>query len=417
MTQHDHHILEMEVEWLLPDGRTGGRTSEGQVVRLAGDAVAGERVRARRDSRSGGVIDATFEERLSESPARQIPGCVWASACGGCDLASWEPKARQLALRQIVGRALRLPTLPELITDHVQEGHRARIDLSFEGGRVGYRRSRSHALVEIGTCTIARPEIQEALQETRRWIAAHENEAQAITGVSLRSDGLRVARVFRGPKRLSSSLREALSALPDTAFEGQALSGNPTLELQVEGLSLLAGPSAFFQVHLDLNERLVQYVLELLRGYSPILDLYAGIGNFSLPLAAQGARVTAIEAEGQALKNLRSSRRRHNLEVEALAARVEKVDMTQHAFEAVLLDPPRAGAKGILPRLARQRPRRIVYVSCHPPSLARDLGELSGYRLASVRCFDLFPQTHHIETVVALDRTSGNDSPVLPPLG
>ncbi len=417
MTQHDHHMLEMEVEWLLPDGRTGGRTPEGLVVRLKGDAVPGERVRARRDSRSGRVVDATLEERLSESPARRAPSCAWASSCGGCDLASWEPEARHLALRQVVGRALRLPTLPELVSDHVQEGHRARIDLSVEGGRVGYRRSRSHALVEVSTCAIARPELQQALQETRRWIADHEEDTRAITGVSLRSDGQRVVRVFRAPGRLSAPLREALSSLPDTAFEGQSLSGNPTLELEVAGLPLLAGPSAFFQVHLDLNERLVEHVLELLSGYSPVLDLYSGIGNFSLPLAAQGARVTAVEAEGQALKNLRSSQRRHNLEVEAIAARVEKVDLTQHAFEAVLLDPPRAGARGVLPRVARQRPRRIVYVSCHPPALARDLGELSGYRLASVRCFDLFPQTHHIETVVALDRTSGNDSPVLPPLG
>ena len=417
MGYHEHQMLELEVSWLLPDGRTGGRTHDGRVVRLRGDAVLGERVRAKLDRQSGRVFDATLIERIAESASRREPTCEWALACGGCDLAAWDPTARAHALKEVVARALRLSNPPELVTDGREEGHRARIDLAIEEGRLGYRRPRSHELVEVGTCRIARPEVQSALQEIRAWLTSNASIAKPLKGVSLRSNGTKVVRVFKTEGPVSDSLTQALKNLPDTATNGQRVSGDPTLEFEVSGLRLTASPLAFFQVHLAMNEQLVQHVIELLSGHTPVLDLYAGVGNFSLPLAHQGARVTAIESEGQALKNLRSNARRLELDVQTIAARVERVDLTQHVFDAVLLDPPRAGARGVLPRIARQRPRRIVYVSCHPPSLARDLSELFGYEISSVRCFDLFPQTHHVETVVALDRIVRKDTPVLSPHG
>ncbi|MCA9495269.1 MAG: class I SAM-dependent RNA methyltransferase, partial [Myxococcales bacterium] len=133
-----------------------------------------------------------------------------------------------------------------------------------------------------------------------------------------------------------------------------------------------------------------------------VLDLYAGIGNLSLPLAARGLPVIAVEAPGPGSEDLR--RNAAGLPAEVHARPVERFDASRSPFDALVLDPPRAGAPGVLPKVTLLRPRVIVLVSCFAASAARDLAELKGYRAVSVRCFDLFPDTHHVETVVVLER-------------
>ena len=127
------------------------------------------------------------------------------------------------------------------------------------------------------------------------------------------------------------------------------------------------------------------------------------MGNLTVPLAhAVGVPVVGVEMAGSSTADLR-----HNaaaLPVTVVESRVERADLTRIPFDLAVLDPPRAGAAGILRRIARQRPRRIIVVSCNPVSAARDLRELSGYALTEVVCVDLFPQTHHIETLICLDR-------------
>jgi 23S rRNA (uracil1939-C5)-methyltransferase len=185
------------------------------------------------------------------------------------------------------------------------------------------------------------------------------------------------------------------------------VAGVPTLTLEVDGVQLRASPRAFYQVNLEANGLLVAWVREqvLQRRPERVLDLYAGIGNLSLPLAARGVPVAAVESEGQAVADLRHTAQRWS-HVSAIVQRVERFDPSREAFDVVLLDPPRAGAPGILPRVVRNRPRAIVYVSCHAPSAARDLRKIRGrgYELVATRCFDLFPDTHHLETVLVLER-------------
>ena len=135
--------------------------------------------------------------------------------------------------------------------------------------------------------------------------------------------------------------------------------------------------------------------------------MYAGIGNLTLPLAAStGVPVAAVEIEGDGIGDLRFNAKRAGLAIEAHGRPVEKHDASRTPFDVVVLDPPRSGASGVLAKLVRQRPRGIVYVSCDILSARRDLKEATkaGYRLQSATCFDLFPDTHHIETVLVLVR-------------
>lgn len=395
-------MAELTLEWLQPDGKAGGRDASGRIWRVGG-ALPGDRVRVREAGR-----EEELEAVLTPSPDRQTPPCPHDAQCGGCDLAAL-PLANQLALKaRMVQTAFRLPNPPGITPSPRPTGHRARVQLGISGSQVGYRAARAHDLVAIDTCGVARPELNEALGRLRAWLATAP--AHPFTRVELRSDGQRAIFAFQAECPLSAELRASLAELGDVAIDGKALHGEPTLWLDNHGLAMRASPRTFYQVNLEANAALVAWVRErvLAAGAERVLDLYAGIGNLDLPLAARGLPVVAVESEGQALGDLRASAERAGLSerVQTIVGNADRFDPSRVAFDAVILDPPRAGAPGLVDRLIRNRPRAIAYVACHAPSAARDLRAAlgGGYDLAEVHCFDLFPDTHHVETVAWLTR-------------
>ena len=391
----------VRIEWLLPDGRGVGRGPHG-LVRVVG-AIPGDRVRARETDRRGRSVNAELEALIEPSEHRRSPPCPWDDACGGCDLSAMRVEARRAALAHMVGHTLGIDA-PEVIPSPRPTGHRARIKLAVDRGRLGYRASRSHELVEPHTCRIARPEVNAALASLRE--AELGDALDGVRSVEIRSDGERAVYAFEGA---ASSAPAALAQLGDVAWNGRALSGDPTLELEVHDHRLRASPRAFYQVNLEANRLLVAHVVAEVLAQRPerLLDLYAGNGNLTLPLAsAAGVPVAAVEMEGASLQDLRHNAKRASLPIEVHARRVEKHDAGRTPFDVVVLDPPRAGAQGVLPRLFRQRPRAAIYVSCDIRSAQRDLKEArdAGYRIEAATCFDLFPDTHHVETVITLVR-------------
>jgi 23S rRNA (uracil1939-C5)-methyltransferase len=242
----------------------------------------------------------------------------------------------------------------------------------------------------------------------REWMRHHGTEG--LASVEIRSDGTRSVFAFQAARRGAYLEPQRVADLGDVALDGRTVSGDPTLWLQVGDLSLRASPNAFYQVNLEVNQALVAHLRDVVAGLAPerILDLYAGIGNLALALAADGPPVVAVEMEGQATKDLRVSAQRAGLleRVRIVTSRVERFDPAQEPFDVAVLDPPRAGAPGVLERVVHNRPRAIVYVACNAPVAARDCREAlaAGYRLTALRCFEMFPDTHHIEAVALLER-------------
>ncbi len=394
---------ELSVTWLLPDGAGGGRTKDG-TARVPG-ALPGDRVRYDAVGRRGRTVEGALREVLEPSPHRRAPPCPWHAACGGCDLGAMAPEARRAALAASVQRAFGRDGPPPLLASP-RADYRARIKLSVDGGRLGYRAAGSHELVEIGTCGIARPEVRDALTRLRAW--ATPARTAPLKAIELRSDGERVVFSLIGGRGAELAADDA-AALGDVALDGRVLAGDPSLSLRVGDLSLRASPSAFYQVNLEVNAALVAHVEAEVRAASPerVLDLYAGIGNLTLPLA-RIAPVVAVELEGQATADLR-----HNAAAAGLAERVkvvtgavERLDPSQHAFDVAVLDPPRSGAPGVIRRLVLNRPRMLVVVACNPTQAARDCREAleAGYQITGIRCFEMFPDTHHVEAVITLRR-------------
>lgn len=388
MTEHLH------LEWLHPDGRVGGRIVDGPRAGRAmwvADGVPDSTL-ALTDAgtevvRAGAQVDATCVHSQGRG-----------GACGGCDLDRWPDAVRQEALAAMVARAYRLDGPPVLVPSPTRTGTRARIKLTIDGGKAGYRVPGSHTFIPIDGCESGRPEIHAAVQRLTSHVL-HEG----VESVELRSDGQRVAFAFRRRQGGHTPLPE----LGDVALDGKAVQGDPTLWLPHLGRALRASPSSFYQVHLELNQQLVAFVLDavLQAGPERVLDLYAGIGNFSIPLLEAGVPVEAVELEGQATADLRSTAAGlPGLTVST--GKAERFDPSRCPFDVVILDPPRSGAGAVMDRVLRSRPRLAVHVACDPVAGARDVSRAlkAGYRLRDVRCFELFPRTHHVETVTVLER-------------
>jgi 23S rRNA (uracil1939-C5)-methyltransferase len=393
---------ESAVAWLNPDG-SGGARVEGGAVRIPG-VVPGDVAAWREVGRRGRTIHGEVEALTARSVDRVTPPCAWDDRCGGCDLSFLGAEARRRGLAEMVSRALDLAV--EIEPSPRSEGHRARIKLAIEGGRVGYRAHRSRELVEATRCLVARDELNVALELVRAALA--DAPDLPSTDVELRTDGERVVAAFHGG-RWSPEHRAATARLGDVALDGHLIHGDPTLRVPVAGLRLDAGPDVFFQVNLEGNEALVAWVVEaaLEARAEAVLDLYAGIGNLSLPVAARGVPVVAVELAGRAIADLRTSAGRLGFtNVRALPMDVARFEPSREAFDVVILDPPRAGAADVLPRVLRNRPRRAILVSCDVNAAVRDvnIARKAGYTLTRARCFDLFPDTHHVETVSVLDR-------------
>lgn len=266
------------------------------------------------------------------------------------------------------------------------EGSRARVKLRAGPGGLGYHLPGSHDHVVVGDdlARLARPEVVEAVRAL---------DGVALRGsVEVRSDGARVVYALEQPATLPEGLSYAVG--------GKRRGGDPTLN--VDGLRV--SPRSFLQVNLEVNRLVAEDVDALLAELQPIrlLDLYGGIGNLSARAHRRGTPVTLVESEGQAADDAR-----RNLKgAEILAMDAGKWKPGQTFFDVALLDPPRAGAPGVLEKLIVTRPRTIVYLSCDPGTLARDLGALrgKGYRIRYLQPYDMFPGTDHVETLAVIDR-------------
>ena len=395
---------QLDVEWILPDGRVGGpapKKADFRTFRVRGP-LPGARITVDTSRKRGRTLDVEAYTLIRDSPHRVPHACPLQGTCGGCDLGGLERSVRLEHLTTMVQRALRLPEPPPLVASPHLARHRHRIRLSVDGARIGFRGARSHDLVDVEDCLAAHAALQEPLSALRALLPI-----EGLRAAELATDGHRSVVWVEGrvdPARLDG--------LEHVAVDGRTVHGDPSLHLSVNGpvapVTLRVSPRSFTQVNPAINQLLVDWVVDRVRSASPerVVDLYAGIGNLTLPLAQLGIPVAAVELEGQATADLRHNATVNGLDVEVHTGRVERFDLLQVPFDVAVLDPPRAGAGTAMERVLLQRPRRIVLVSCHVPSAARDVRPAleAGYRLTEARVFEMFVDTHHVETAVVLDR-------------
>ena len=415
---------EWKIEKLVPGGAGFLRLESGQGA-FAPGALPGERIRVELAEDHRAYLLATRFQLLERSPDRVDPVCPVQGHCGGCDLMvlnyPGQLSAKAAILRDALTRTGRFEALPELDFVAADEpfSYRSRIRLHVgEGGRLGFFAAQSRELVEIPGCPVAHPELERAVLTVRSITSQHRAELASFSELELRvaPAGPRLAlRLLPKPDRAgdASHLVAALSRAFQVSIGERSSAPEHDQRFPLPGgVELRVSGAAFTQVNWAVNQRLVQALLEGAerRSVTSFCDLYCGAGNFSLPLLARGLSGVGIESSKSAI----AAAKRASTEQGFGGARFIEGDVKEalaklppaESFDLVVLDPPRSGAREILPELIRRAPRHIAYCACDPVTLARDLRTLcdSGYQLSAISGFDMFPQTHHFETLAWLAR-------------
>ncbi len=445
----DNAPFEVVIESLSHDGRGLARIN-GKALFIDG-ALPGERVRARYSNQKSRFAEAQLLQVLQPSPQRVEPRCPHFNQCGGCQLQQLDAQIQitlkqQQALAQLqrIGGVQPVQILPPLDGEHWHYRRRARLSLVVDrrNGQisVGFRRKHSSKLVAIDQCPVLDRRGGELIDRLNPLL----NQLQqplSISHIEICLSDDQAVLVVRHPKPLPSSDLQALQTLlseldfalylqpgdietlhsveaSSTSLSYQLLTStdsDPTAKAHQTDpapLSLQFQPRDFTQINAGINQQMIDLALQLLQPNKEdrILDLFCGLGNFTLPLARRAKTVVGVEAIEAMVQRGRDNAHLNKLDnVSFIAADLTQPlkqqprfkQLLKEGFNKVLLDPPRAGAFETLVPLAKLAPEQILYISCDPATLARDSAELVrlGYRLQRWTVINMFPHTSHVESI------------------
>ncbi|MDZ4170343.1 MAG: 23S rRNA (uracil(1939)-C(5))-methyltransferase RlmD [Coriobacteriia bacterium] len=437
-------MLELNIERLAYGGDAIAHLDDGRTVFVKG-ACPGDRVAAEITDDRDRFARARVIDVISPSASRVKPGCPYFGSCGGCAWQHVSIDAQLSAKRDIVVDALvrigRLPHVEPLVRPTVAPsqpyGYRNKIELVCDPASrrldLGFHRQGSDEVVPIDACPLLPKRAEKApkaLTGALRYLAGQSD-------LGLRRVSVRVASATRdleialwtepGPFQRAAAAKLLSAAVPATSIV-RVLAKGPQKERRVAGVEVLSGKGAwreqlngmsfaisapsFFQVNTPGAEALIGLVLDSLAldGTDRVVDLFAGAGTFTLPLAQVAGDVVAVESASSAVRDLRRNLEHAGVWADVVGGDAAREIVGLGRFDALVVDPPRAGLDAaVIAALGSAKPRVVTYVSCDPATLARDAARLVevGYSLTDATPVDLFPQTYHVETVARFERGPG----------
>lgn len=437
----DQTPFELEILTLGHDGRgvarRGGEDAQaGKAIFVAG-ALPGERVMVKQTAKSRHFDEATTVEVLSASTDRVAPRCPHFGTCGGCVLQHLAEDKQILSKQQVLIDNLQrighvqpgtlLPPLTDAAWGYRRKGRLSvrRVEKK-DKTLVGFRETDPRFVADLSVCYTVIPQIGEKLGAISALVDAMDGRRD-IPQIEFIAGDATVALVFRHLQPLSDRDRDALVAFaqaqdfaiflqPGGVDSVQALwPQDPPLSFALPqwGIELKFRPLDFIQVNAGLNQTMIAKTLALLdvQPDDRVLDLFCGLGNFTLPLARVAREVVGVEGEAGLVSRARENAVHNalgNVQFHAadLAQDLSGLPWMRAGFDKLLLDPPRSGADAVLKQLPLKSLQRIVYVSCHPGSLARDAGHLvndRGWKLKAAGVMDMFPHTAHVESIAVFE--------------
>jgi 23S rRNA (uracil1939-C5)-methyltransferase len=413
-----------------------GIVREGKTALVAG-ALPGETVRFRRWRRHRQYDEGRLEAVLTPAANRVQPRCAHFEICGGCALQHLDA-ASQLALKQQqlaenlerIGRLEPPRWLAPIRSPAWGYRRRARLGVKYvpRKGRVlvGFRERASHLIAQLERCEVLAAPVGELITPLASLIgelSIREQLPQIEVAVGDQATAL-VLRVLTAPSEEDLGRLRAFEAQHgvrlflqsggiDTVRPLSEPSAPLSYALPEAGVDLEFTPTDFIQVNALANRALVAAAAGLLEldAESDVLDLYCGLGNFSLALARRARSVVGVEGEAKLIERARANAHRNGIanaefhQADLAAQDLSHAAWLKRSYSHLLLDPPRVGAREMLPAIARLAPRRLLYVSCHPGTLARDLGILvheHGFELLAAGVVDMFAHTAHVESLALL---------------
>lgn len=449
------HILKMNIEKVtikkVVNGGFGlSHLPSGQII-LVQRALPTEIVEVSIEKTKKNYLFGQIRQIIKPHRARREAPCKYYSHCGGCNLQHCNT-ATQITIKNDILLDLlqrssdaRVRNAVNLLLAPVAPpsafGYRQRIRLQVDKhGEIGFRQFRSHKVVSIDSCLLAEEPLNKSLGKLRE-LADFHNLAALATEIELQLNPQsgKVVCLFhfiRKPRpadiTAARSICSDLQSMERIFFSGEKfpiigpygqeekspgrhlLVCYPEIKKRSPPLNLLWEAGGFCQVNLQQNKQLIKIVFEFcnVTGEETILDLFCGMGNFSIPLAGQAKEVTGIEGQGSSIRCAKLNAVINGLTntmfiKSPIHTGCKKLLEQEAHFDCVIIDPPRQGAPALATDLAMLAKKRLVYISCDPATLCRDLADLTraGFDIKKIQPIDMFPQTHHIETVVLLEKS------------
>lgn len=380
--------LVVKIERIVPNG-FGIAFAKGLTIFVSLAAI-GDQVRIRVNKKKGKLAFAEIVEIIEDSPFRVKPKCVYFGKCGGCDFQQMSYEAQLSAKVEIIKDCLkRIGKLDwtseiSIIPSENPFDYRSRASWHADTRtkKIGYFRRNSNDVFDIETCEILTPKLKETFAKLRQNLNFGEIWSEKIDIEATNSND-----------QVSVYSNEIIEPTNEIFFE-------------TEDFRYFYNAETFFQGNQSLIQKLIELATKDIKG-KIALDLYCGVGLFSLPLAKQFEKVYAVEANTISIEFAKKNAENARLtNIEFFDEDVKEwLENNEVKPDFILLDPPRTGAeKEIIETICRLQPKQICYVSCEPSTLARDLKVLveNGYKIDLITATDLFPQTHHVETIVKL---------------
>lgn len=376
---------------------------------------------------------ARLIQMIEPSPGRVNPPCPYFGTCGSCQWQHIDYSIQGELKKEILGETLkRLGKLNEIppisvVPSPKPYDYRVRVQLKVKGKKMGYYHEKSHQIVDVAHCHISHPLVNQIIGELREDLDALVRMEEIEINVSPEErSGVLLFHAHSYDQRAKYFMEELLGSqailrgIAITQKDGFRFLGDPALNFTIplskesdkRELKIRISPGSFSQVNPEQNQRLVQTVLQFSKvdQEDRVIDLYAGAGNLTLPLATGASEALGIEKNRMAFEDAQFNAERNGVEnCHFTQGRVEDVflDWKKETPDLIVLDPPRTGCKTVLDQVVKLKPKKIVYVSCEPTTFARDLGLFSerGYSLQRLSLIDMFPQTYHMETVGLLQQS------------
>jgi 23S rRNA (uracil1939-C5)-methyltransferase len=406
--------ITLDIDRFAYGGVSIGRYNR-KVVMLRGAVLPGEQVEAVIDKDRGDYFEASLTRVLNASSQRIAPDCKYFGMCGGCTYQHMpydlQVRLKEAVLKDCLERITKSDTeLSESMVSPDPWHYRMRAQFKVSGDGIGFHKKGTRDVIAIDKCLLLPESINACIQNLGPIISKTGSQEIHVTGKGpLIGQVIAARRALskQDAKRLASDLlQHGLSGVTFTLGDQKPFDfGEARMILDLCGLSYAVSPLSFIQGNWQLNRKVVDLIkisLGPLEGMK-ILDLYAGAGNFSIPLAAE-AEMTAVEGNMHAVNDGMKNLEMNNISNCRFVHESAESFQIKDRFDVVLLDPPRPGLTNkVMRNVLKGKPERIVYVSCNPATFARDLKKLlSIYDIESVRMVDFFPQTFHIESVAFL---------------
>ena len=411
-------IYEAEVIALENEGK--GVCKVGGIIVFVPKTLKGEKIRFRVTEIKKNFAKGKLVQVLKESDKRVKPSCPYYEECGGCNLRHQEMKENLKFKKEKIENALkRIGKIDKKVEDVIpsfkNDNYRNKISLKVEDDKIGFYGEGTYQLIDIDNCLLAVGEINEAIKVIRTYIKGFKNKIKTVTikyGNAMDDILIDIYSLSQDDVGIINYLTSNISNLKTVIFNDKVIFGTGYIKEISNGLMFNCSSKSFFQVNGMQAEKMYDEAIKLakLKKDDMVLDLYCGTGTIGMILSSHVKKVIGVEILVDAIINARENLRINDINNESFicgdASKV--VSKIKEKIDVLFVDPPRAGVdRKAIAIIKKMMSRKIVYISCNPVTMARDLSYLNDmYDIKKIVPFDMFPNTSHVECVCILERKS-----------